>query len=47
MLAHDDKIIIFGGIHDITWELDDLYVFNLKKMEWVSVDEDSARKKDK
>ncbi|CAD8196965.1 unnamed protein product [Paramecium pentaurelia] len=47
MLVHDDKIIIFGGIHDITWELDDLFVFNLKKMEWISVDEDSARRKDK
>mgnify|MGYP001808047374 CR=1 FL=1 len=47
MLAHDEKLIIFGGINDITWELDDLFIFNLKKMEWISVDEDSARRKDK
>lgn len=24
-----NKLILFGGIHDVTWELDDLYVFNL------------------
>lgn len=25
----EGKLYVFGGIHDITWELDDLHIFNL------------------
>jgi hypothetical protein len=46
MITSKDNLLIFGGIHDITWELDDLFAFNLNKMEWRAVDEDSARRKD-
>ena len=24
------KLFMFGGIHDITWELDDLHIYDLK-----------------
>lgn len=27
---HDGQLYVFGGIHDITWELDDLHIFSLK-----------------
>jgi hypothetical protein len=30
-----DKFVIFGGIHDITWELDDLFVFDVKNNTWI------------
>lgn len=26
----DGKLYVFGGIHDITWELDDLHIYDLK-----------------
>jgi len=25
----EGKLYVFGGIHDITWELDDLHIFNI------------------
>lgn len=25
------RLYVFGGIHDITWELDDLHIYNLNK----------------
>jgi len=30
MNFHDGKLYVFGGIHDITWELDDLYIYTLQ-----------------
>jgi hypothetical protein len=30
MSYYDGKLYVFGGIHDITWELDDLHIYNLK-----------------
>ena len=30
MTFYNHKLYIFGGIHDITWELDDLIVYNLE-----------------
>ncbi len=30
MNLFNGKIYIFGGIHDITWELDDLHIYNIK-----------------
>ena len=29
--SYKETIILFGGIHDITWELDDLYCFDIQK----------------
>jgi hypothetical protein len=28
---YNDKLYVFGGIYDITWELDDLHIYNLVK----------------
>jgi hypothetical protein len=39
-------LIVFGGLYDITWELDDLFLFDIKKLEWVMVDDDSSRRKE-
>lgn len=30
----NDKLVLFGGIHDITWELDDLWIFDLAIGSW-------------
>ena len=30
MEFYDNKLYIFGGIHDITWELDDLQVYDIQ-----------------
>jgi hypothetical protein len=38
-------LILFGGIHDITWELNDMYLFDLTEKTWIEVDSDSARNK--
>lgn len=27
---YDGKLYIFGGIHEVTWELDDLHIYDLK-----------------
>mgnify|MGYP000922392700 CR=1 FL=1 len=29
MSYNDGKLYVFGGIHDVTWELDDLHIFSL------------------
>lgn len=43
---HNGRLMLFGGIHDITWELDDLYSFNISKQVWELIDEDSSRRKE-
>ena len=30
MNHYEGKLYVFGGIHDITWELDDLHIYDLK-----------------
>lgn len=42
---NNDKLILFGGIYDITWELDDCFLFDTKTNEWIVIDQDQARKK--
>jgi hypothetical protein len=44
--AFGNKLVLFGGIHDITWELDDMYCFDTDTQEWMVVDDDSSRRKD-
>ena len=34
----DNKLYVFGGIHDITWELDDLHIYDLKVFAFLSLD---------
>jgi N-acetylneuraminic acid mutarotase len=43
----EDKLFVFGGIHDITWELDDLHIYNLVKKAWTTLEQDSPRKIEK
>ena len=38
------RIYVFGGIHDITWELDDLHIYDLKTNRWTTLEQDSPRK---
>jgi N-acetylneuraminic acid mutarotase len=40
----NDRLYIFGGIHDITWELDDLHIYHLIKKTWTTLEQDSPRK---
>ncbi len=39
-----DKLYVFGGIHDVTWELDDLYIYHLVAGNWTVLERDSPRK---
>lgn len=50
---YDNKLYIFGGIHEVTWELDDLHIYDLKvsyqitqSNEWTTLEVDSARRRD-
>ena len=43
----EGKLYVFGGIHDITWELDDLHIFNIAKKKWATLEQDSPRKVDR
>lgn len=47
MTCHENKLYVFGGIHDITWELDDLHIYNLKTNKWTTLEQDSPRKLEK
>lgn len=42
-----DRLYVFGGIHDITWELDDLHIYDLKTNKWTTLEQDSPRKIDR
>jgi N-acetylneuraminic acid mutarotase len=44
MSFYNDRLYVFGGIHDITWELDDLHIYNLVKKTWTTLEQDSPRK---
>jgi len=44
MSFYNDRLYVFGGIHDITWELDDLHIYNLVKKSWTTLEQDSPRK---
>lgn len=44
MSFFNDKLYVFGGIHDITWEMDDLHIYNLVRKSWTTVEHDSPRK---
>ena len=46
MNLFNDHLVLFGGIHDITWELDDLWVFDIKNNRWRLIYEDTTRRKD-
>lgn len=43
MLSYQDKLILFGGIHDIAHEKDDIFVFSCSEEKWKQIDEDSRR----
>lgn len=44
MTHHEGRLYVFGGIHDITWELDDLHIYDLKSNRWTTLEQDSPRK---
>lgn len=33
-MSYKSKLILFGGIHDITHEKNDMYVFDLASKKW-------------
>ena len=37
MSFYNNRLYVFGGIHDITWELDDLHIYNLIKKSWTTL----------
>lgn len=40
--AYGDFLIIFGGIYEVTKELNDCAVFSLKKNEWICINEETC-----
>lgn len=38
MTYYKNYIALFGGIHDITHELDDLYIFSIEKSQWIEME---------
>lgn len=43
MIQWKGMLLLFGGIHTVTWELDDLWVF-IDGVGWRVIDNDSSRK---
>ena len=46
MLVYQDKILLFGGIHDIAHEKNDILVFNCKEERWARIEENSTKRPD-
>lgn len=44
MTFYNHRLYVFGGLHDITWELDDLHIYNLNKKAWTTLEQDSPRR---
>lgn len=44
MNYYEGNLYVFGGIHDITWELDDLHIYNINSHKWATLEHDSPRK---
>ncbi|KAL4492534.1 hypothetical protein ABPG72_007647 [Tetrahymena utriculariae] len=42
LLTYKDKLILFGGIHDITHEKNDMFVFNVRNKKWSIIDENTS-----
>ena len=39
---YKDMMIILGGIYDVTKELDDLYLYDIKNKRWILVFEEAS-----
>jgi hypothetical protein len=37
---YKEFMVIFGGIHEVTKELDDLYIFDFKNKRWIELFEE-------
>ncbi|CAD8133827.1 unnamed protein product [Paramecium octaurelia] len=46
LISYQNELVLFGGIHDITWELDDLYKFQINLQEWKMINKDTSRRKE-
>ncbi|CAK56009.1 unnamed protein product (macronuclear) [Paramecium tetraurelia] len=46
LISYQNKLILFGGIHDVTWELDDLHSFNVDIQKWKTINADTSRRKE-
>lgn len=44
LTSFKNKIILFGGFHDLTHELDDLYYFDFFTLTWILVDKETENK---
>ncbi|CAD8049418.1 unnamed protein product [Paramecium sonneborni] len=46
LIVYQNQLVLFGGIHDVTWELDDLHIFRINQQEWKSINQDTSRRKE-
>lgn len=44
MVTYQDGILLFGGIHDIAHEKNDILYFNCPEERWTRIEEDSTRR---
>ena len=42
VLYKDTIMLVFGGIHEVTKELNDMYAFDIKAKKWILLFEDQA-----
>ncbi len=45
MIDFREKIIVFGGIHEVTYELNDTWCFDFSKGCWINLEEDTSHRK--
>jgi len=39
LVSYDDFLVLFAGIHDLTHEKNDLYIFSHSKQQWIQLQE--------
>ncbi|EGR28436.1 kelch motif family protein, putative [Ichthyophthirius multifiliis] len=47
LINYKDNLIVFGGIHDITHEKNDMYVFSPNDKQWHIIDDDTSHQQKK
>ena len=46
MASNSGNLILFGGLHDIVYEINDFYVFKIQERKWIEIESASSRQHD-
>lgn len=41
-MRYKDKLVLFGGIHDITHEKNDMHIFDIASKKWTLIDSNTS-----